>query len=295
MASPVRIEAGVWDDWRFECLASECGYSLYEAIGRMAKLWSVACDREVSELPDAAIKTILGPNGAEAIIASDLGERTEFGIRLKGSGRFVPLWEGRAQRRGSALAGGLARIQSAHRDTQGRIVADTTNIQPATSREPAGDQPATSLSVSVSDSSINNPPNPPSGGSCSVPKVRKKRNRAGPTEQERTDALEVLRVLSLHSGVDYRGSDAHVDLITRQFRKGRTLLDLRKVCWHCAVNLDWKNKPEMQRYLRPETLFGPQSIEKYFDSALTAYRKEFGTDDDLKPRLSVVPGERESA
>jgi uncharacterized phage protein (TIGR02220 family) len=301
MPSPVRIDAEVWTDWRFECLANACGFNRFEAVGRMAQLWSSASDREVKVLPVAAVRAFLGPNGPEAIVDAELGEVVEGGIRLRGSHRFDGLWEDRRRRRERASAGGQARAAEAERDSRGRLVASATASQQPASQQPAADQPLTSPSPgqaslpgsgSSSVFSSESPLTPPSGGTRPA-----RRKRADPTHSERAQALEVLAALSKHSAVQYRGSEHHVALIARQLRAGRTELDLRKVAWYCAKKIGksgWRDDPEMRDYLRPETLFGPTSIERYLDAARTAYFREYGTDDDIKakPALAVVEGGR---
>jgi uncharacterized phage protein (TIGR02220 family) len=98
-----------------------------------------------------------------------------------------------------------------------------------------------------------------------------------------------MRALSKHSGIAYRGSEAHVALILGRLRAGASELELRKVAWYCAAKLGWKDKPEMRSYLRPETLFGPKSIERYLDAAVSAYRAEFKTDADVRKTPEPVP------
>ena len=185
MPSPVRIDAEVWTDWRFECLAAECGYSVYEAVGRMAKLWSAASEREVKVMPEAAVRTFLGANGPDAIIVAELGDRVDGGIRIRGAHRFEPLWEERRRRRDAARTGGLARVAGANRDERGRVVSETTDVQrrtsdsPASSQPPPSDSPATiqpgtslSYSGSSSDSEDQKPEGAPVGASSPVRKVK---------------------------------------------------------------------------------------------------------------------------
>jgi uncharacterized phage protein (TIGR02220 family) len=136
------------------------------------------------------------------------------------------------------------------------------------------------------------PPYPPSGGSSGPVSSRKRKARPGsPTELEKSAAVEVLQALSRYSGVAYRGSENHVVLIVRQLRAGRTGLDLRKVAWYCAVKREWKDDEKMRDYLRPETLFGPKNIDKYLDAALTRYREEYKTDEDVRQRDPPQAGE----
>jgi hypothetical protein len=119
--APVRIEADVWDDWRFQALADELGVDLYSAVGRMARLWGQCTDRQSPILPIGAVRARLGARGVEALCdAADLGERVEGGIRLKGTeGRIEWLGHARAQRQ----TAGAARATAAQRDAGGRFAA----------------------------------------------------------------------------------------------------------------------------------------------------------------------------
>jgi uncharacterized phage protein (TIGR02220 family) len=77
----------------------------------------------------------------------------------------------------------------------------------------------------------------------------------------------LLDKLSERSGVGYRGSEKHTALILARLRQGVTAWDMRRVIGYCAEKLEWQIKPNMQPYLRPETLFGPETIERYLDQA----------------------------
>jgi hypothetical protein len=60
--APVRIEADVWDDWRFQALADELGVDLYSAVGRMARLWGQCTDRQSPILPIGAVRARRRPS-----------------------------------------------------------------------------------------------------------------------------------------------------------------------------------------------------------------------------------------
>lgn len=91
-----------------------------------------------------------------------------------------------------------------------------------------------------------------------------------PTPAESASITTVLAKLSAVSGIQLRGAQAHVRLILARLREGITELELRAVVAYCGE--EWKNDPKMQRYLRPETLFGPETIARYLDPARTLYR-----------------------
>lgn len=84
----------------------------------------------------------------------------------------------------------------------------------------------------------------------------------------------ILDKLSEYSGVRYRGSAEHHRLIVARLRDGCTEMDLRKIALYCADKLGWETDPRMRSYLRPETLYGPQTHAKYLDAALAWHEEE---------------------
>lgn len=105
---------------------------------------------------------------------------------------------------------------------------------------------------------------------------------ADATPAERNSALLVLSRLSERSGVKYTGSAAHIRLIVGRLRDGITEMELRAIVAYCDE--EWEGKPQMRGYLRPETLFGPETHQKYLDPARTRYAKELSD----QPKLEVV-------
>jgi uncharacterized phage protein (TIGR02220 family) len=85
----------------------------------------------------------------------------------------------------------------------------------------------------------------------------------------------VLGKLSERSGVGYRGSDKHRGLILDRLRSGITERDLRAVIAYCAEEKGWQGDPKWAQFLRPETLFGPETIERYLDPARTWAAKHY--------------------
>ena len=246
MPSPVRIEAGVWDDWRFECLAAELGVELETVVGRMAKLWSHATDREVYAVPEGAIRAFLKSTKAvDALVVSDLGERMDGGmVRLRGSKRFDDLWKKRTQRRESAKLGGEIRAE-ANRDVVGRFVSGTTNLQPQpqphASRQPADSQPQSSLSVSVSvsgsDSSSDS--NPERGEQARKPKRSKPQTRL--SDDWKPTAQAIAKAVA--SGLD-------VNREAEKFRNNAAQNDRKCANWDAAFS-NWLLKAEEFRSRPP--------------------------------------------
>lgn len=82
----------------------------------------------------------------------------------------------------------------------------------------------------------------------------------------------MLDKLEAQNDVAYSGSPEHVGLITSHLRNGITVDDLCVVIGYCAIDLGWRDRPEMRASLRPETLFGPK-LSKYLEPARSWFRK----------------------
>lgn len=144
--------------------------------------------------------------------------------------------------------------------------------------EPIGD-PIHTVSGSGSGSgtgSLRSPLSSPLGGLTTFanpPIASKRTTRAKPSDPTPTESASIATVLaklSAASGVQLRGAQAHVRLILARLREGITELELRAVVAYCAD--EWRGDSKMAKYLRPETLFGPETIARYLDPARTLYR-----------------------
>ena len=111
---------------------------------------------------------------------------------------------------------------------------------------------------------------------ASEPKAKRKRLRIPPNPAEVKICDSVLARLGVQNGIAYTGSAPHRDLVTSLLRKGVTEQEMRILIAYCAFSSDgalgWKKDPKMERYLRPETLFGPTTHAKYLDAARSWYR-----------------------
>ena len=106
-------------------------------------------------------------------------------------------------------------------------------------------------------------------GKARANKARKAKKPFDHTEAEAASVRLLLDKLGQHTGTQYSGADEHVRLIVGRLRDGVTEWDLRCVIGYCAhpTGLGWTDKPDLSKYLRPETLFGPRTISKYLDAA----------------------------
>lgn len=91
----------------------------------------------------------------------------------------------------------------------------------------------------------------------------------GFSDSEIATARVVLERLGSRNGVRYQLSRPHLKLIATHLRAGISEFDLRAIVGYCAVELRWATDDKMHKYLRPETLFGPETIARYLDPART--------------------------
>jgi len=153
VGASVTLSQDVWGDARFRVLGDLCGYSHYEAIARMAELWSWCIENQTDRPGEKRIRISLGASGATAIVDSDLAELVDGDIRVRGlDGRsewYAPI----AAKRAKAAIGGRARADKAAR-VGGRFapaqVTSGTSDPPAT----ASDSPATAPATPATDQRV---------------------------------------------------------------------------------------------------------------------------------------------
>lgn len=242
MAASVRIEDVAFSDGRLEYLGQLLGTGRFDALGRMAFLWRQCTQEQSYDLPIGFVRAFVDP---VLLVECRLAETTdrEGWIRIKGThGRIE--WLGKL--RNNSKRGGKA--------TKAKWQASRL------ANEEPREGPPIPIPIPIpSPVQISDPPiSPPS---------KAKRKRGNGTPEELASVRAVLDRLSRENGIAYQGSAAHTGLIVARLRDGVSERDLRRVVAYCSEFLDWKSKPEMQPYLRPETLFGPQTIARYLDAA----------------------------
>lgn len=99
----VRVESEAENDIRFHLLAKQAGLADADhAIGKMLRLWRACTNRQSYVLSEAVVACVVDP---DALVAAELGERVDGGIRIRGTkGRIE--WLG--ERRKASRKGGLA-------------------------------------------------------------------------------------------------------------------------------------------------------------------------------------------
>lgn len=86
MAASIRIEDEAFSDLRFDVLAKACGLADADhARGKMAQLWRQCTARNKYVLPDVFVDAVLGAGGAQRLVDAQLGRRTKYGVRIRGT------------------------------------------------------------------------------------------------------------------------------------------------------------------------------------------------------------------
>lgn len=93
----VNVEHKALTDQRFEMLGKLLGSNRHEALGRMLLVWHECQEHGSYILPEKRVNIIMGTvQGSEFLIESDLAERVDGGLRIKGTvGRIEWLQEKR--------------------------------------------------------------------------------------------------------------------------------------------------------------------------------------------------------
>ncbi len=276
------IDDMVTRDDRVKYLAKLCGWNRRETIGCLLDVWALCYDRVTHVLSERSIDMTAEFEGfAKHMIEAELAVIQPSGLlRIVGAKKRISYLESRAEAgRKGGIKSGLSRQKDTKHDTKQSLKQTEAPVNPSVPDPPSASVPDL-VPSSVPDPEKNSARLARGSGS----------GKNGPTASELVVVRAVLDKLGNHSRTNYSGTDEHTRLITNQLRAGRTEKDLRGVIAHCAINLDWGNKPEMLQYLRPETLFGPKSISKYLDASRSWIASlEEDEDRDRRPGQNPIP------
>jgi len=296
--SNTTIPSDRWGDPAFRVVAIELDLAFpADAVGRYYHLIKDCVDKKTDAPTRKRVEMVMGAGAAEALIAAELAQDLGDGrVLLPEASPLVEKW---ARYLVDKEEAGVERAKQAKeagaRDDNGRY--NTSSRPPAASEQkassapardqqkPASDQLSVSGSLSVSESK-QKPPKPPKGGS---PRARSK---TGITELDRAAAKAVLAKLTARTKTPYRVSDQHTALIIARFRDGLDEVDLRKVIGYAASSakeggLGWQEDERMRHFLRPETLFGPKTIEKYIDAARSWFTQHVAEEPEPSPEFTA--------
>ncbi len=158
----VNVEQKALTDPRFELLGQMLGSNRFEALGRMLLVWHECQERGSYILTEKLLGIIMGsPKGVEWLIESDLAERDEAGVRIKGTeGRIEWLEAKRTQARKNGGTGGRPKNQQRTK-SEPMLVSDGTNHEPTPGA--SGFPSETPLALVPPPALAPAPPKPPAG------------------------------------------------------------------------------------------------------------------------------------
>jgi uncharacterized phage protein (TIGR02220 family) len=258
-------------DSRVMRFAHMLGMSKFEACGRLLHVFALAYDRAdagsndvvtAEDIDFAAEKVGVADAMIMVGLAQKVGSRSAKSIRIKGAKDRT---EYLATRRESGRAGGVksgeTRRNRAEAKTKHTFAKNEAPANPSAPDLPSADpDPNPTHTKSARARGLDSDPFPES------PDLE----AFGQTADE--IAMAILAKLGSHNGVEYSGTAQHKQLIADRLRDGITVDELRMVIGYCAIELGWRDRPEMLKSLRPETLFGDESISKYLDPARTWFK-----------------------
>lgn len=239
------------------------GVSKREARGLLLDVFALCYDRGQAVLPAADVDGAAEIRGAaDAMIRVGLATITKSGVRISGAQERIAYLDHKSSAgRLGGLNSGLSRRIAAKQDSKQNTRSSEARGNPP---DPVPDPPPDLVPDPPPDQ--DQTPQTPRGvrsGSA------RSKSKPGPTPAEQAIVTRVLGKLGDRAGHAYGGAAEHVRLITARLRDGVLEAELRAVIAYCAD--EWGEKPEMQRYLRPETLFGPTTIARYLDAARARY------------------------
>ncbi len=269
------IDDKVCRDPRITVLAELLGWSRRETVGCLIlEVWPICYDQATHLISERILDAAAGHLGfALKLIESELATRDRSGkIRIGGAKERIAYLD---HQKRAGRQGGIKSAESRTKEVK------RTSSTPGSNPQAVGN-PNTNTNTPVpSSASAPDPVQDPEKNSA-APSAGGSRSRkskpSDPTPDELASVRVVLDKLGKHTDTRYSGARPHVQLITSRLRDGLTETDLRSVVYYCAhpTGLGWTSKPEMAKYLRPETLFGPQSIARYLDAARSWALKQFG-------------------
>lgn len=296
----VNIDSKVWSDPRVKRLARLCGWGMPQTVGTLAAVWNVAYEAKDPNVAPLDIDTAAERDGfSEMLTRSEvnLGELRGETVFLRGVLKRIRYLLEQAER---GRKGGTARTATAQRTPNGRLA----NAKQVPSERLANAEQCLALPPDL-DLPPDLPPAPDPAldqehrVSAQAPPVRvsRKKKQGDHTAAELASVSVVLAKLSAASGIEYRGGAKHTALIVARLRDGVTEWDLRRVIGYCSIGPPgWREKPNMRPYLRPETLFGPEAIERYLDAARAwepSPEPPEARDARPAPQLELVPPVRD--
>lgn len=257
-------------DPRMRRLAKAVGWSRRETIGALLDVWALCYDRMTPVIPGPDVDATAELDGFAASMETvGLARELPEGFRIAGATERIEYLL-KCKEWGSRGGQASAANRAAANETGGRVKPPSSQGQGTLnhSPDPVPDPPPDPVP------DTQNPIRRNAGGPAVPTPHRKGRKPRGTllqgiTEERRGIVLRVLERLSARGQTTYQGADAHVRLICARLDEGYTEFDLRAVVGYCGspTGMNFAGKEATVKYMRPETLFGPETIQRYIEAA----------------------------
>lgn len=244
----IKISARALADLRFDRLAKATGLpSRWDALGRMIPVWNACAETGNPLIEKDMVDLLFGSEKAgEKMVAIGLAFDDGDSVRIAGYDEHCAWLK-------AAREGGKA---GAIHGFKGGRPSDVLKAKKASKRGFAKKTPPGVIE--------NNPPaiNNYQLTINSISGIQNSESveAAGPAEL-------ALACLAKITGVGYGSSKKHLALVAARLADGIPVADLIRIAEFCAVGQGWLGNSKMRPYLRPETLWGPESHAKYLDAA----------------------------
>ncbi len=272
------IDDSVQRDPRITKLSMLVGWSRRETLGCLVQdVWPICYDQRTAVVSIEMVDIAAGvPGFAMHMVTAELARvvRGNSKIAIKGAQERIEYLD---HKRAAGRVGGLKSGESRRQIASTASSIGSSDAQ-ARGNPPVPDPPPSPVPDLVPDPvpdqeeeiAANAARVPVSGGGNQTRK--RKPTLSEPSESELASIRAVLAKLGERNGIAYSCSDKHKALILGRLREGYTEMDLRKIIAYCDAQ--WRDKENMRAYLRPETLFGPETIQRYADAARSQYERE---------------------
>ncbi len=245
----VRIEEEAFSDARVELLGTLAGYSRYEALGRLAHLWRVCTQRQTYVLSEAMVNACIGPAGVQHMLDAELAERTDAGVRIKGtSGRIEWIAEFSAKKQRA----GQARAAKATRNEKGQLMS---------SKEPAAAGDAGPAQPAQAQHEASTPPAKPSATTISISISKEEGDTSGKPDPAAEFAEVAVAEINRLARKRYQPASS-LKLCQKLVKAKHTPEEAVQVV---RSKQKWIGDPKMDEFFRPATLLALANFTKYLD------------------------------
>lgn len=246
----VKIAAKVHADLRFDRLAALANLATrWDAIGRMIPIWNTCTENGSPEIEAEIVDRLFGAEKiAEKIVTVGLAKQQKDRLEIAGFHEHCAWLK---ETREGGKAGKL------HGKKGGR----PPSLKGKKIKTPRGvieNNPSAIINYQLPVISYSLSFFPESGSGSDLRKELVSGEGPAPL---------ALACLAKITGVGYGGNKKHLQLVENLVESGVPVDDVIRIAEFCAYGKGWLRDEKMREYLRPETLWGPESHAKYLDAA----------------------------